>query len=82
MFEYDPVCGKRMNPTKAYATVEEHGELFYLCSRLCQLMFESDPDEYLRSTEWDCEVPAVVPRARRPPARRTTTLKEEGRHHV
>ncbi len=49
MFKYDPVCGKRMNRNKAYATVEEHGELFYLCCPQCQLMFESDPDEYIRA---------------------------------
>ncbi len=48
MFKYDPVCGKRMNPNKAYATVEQDGKLFYLCCPQCQSMFEDDPDEYVR----------------------------------
>jgi YHS domain-containing protein len=45
----DPVCGKKVNPNKAYARVEYRGETYYLCCPLCQREFERDPDKFIRA---------------------------------
>lgn len=42
----DPVCGRRMNPNKAYANVRYEGSTYLLCCPLCQETFESDPERY------------------------------------
>jgi YHS domain-containing protein len=51
MVHYDPVCGRRMNPNRAYTRVKHRGETYYLCCPLCQSTFEKEPDKY---TSDDC----------------------------
>jgi len=43
----DPVCGRRMNPNKAYAKIHYKGEIYYLCCPLCQSTFEQEPEKYI-----------------------------------
>ena len=43
----DPVCGKRINPNKAYVQIEYRNEMYYLCCPLCQSEFEKEPDKYM-----------------------------------
>jgi YHS domain-containing protein len=44
----DPVCGKKMNPNKAYAQIAYKSEMYYLCCPLCQSEFEKEPDAYIQ----------------------------------
>jgi Cu+-exporting ATPase len=42
----DPVCGMRIDPDDAAATVEHGGKTYYLCSRACHDAFVADPFSY------------------------------------
>jgi Cu+-exporting ATPase len=42
----DPVCGMRIDPDDAAATVEHDGETVYFCSEACRDAFVADPDAY------------------------------------
>lgn len=44
---FDPICGRRMNPNRAYAKIRYGGEVYYLCCPLCQSTFEKDPKKYV-----------------------------------
>lgn len=44
----DPVCGKKINPNKAYAKIKYEKETYYLCCPLCQSEFESDPRKFAK----------------------------------
>ena len=44
----DPVCGKKINPNKAYITIKYEGENYCLCCPLCQREFERDPRKYVK----------------------------------
>lgn len=43
----DPVCGKKINPNKAYAKFRIDKEIIYLCCPLCQSTFENDPQKFI-----------------------------------
>lgn len=43
----DPVCGKKINPNKAYAKVKIDKEIYYLCCPICQCEFENDPKKFI-----------------------------------
>jgi YHS domain-containing protein len=45
----DPVCGKKMNPNKAYVKVKYGKETYFLCCSLCQAEFEKDPKKYINN---------------------------------
>jgi YHS domain-containing protein len=45
----DPVCGKKINPNKAYAKVKYGKETYYICCPLCQAEFEKDPDKFINT---------------------------------
>lgn len=45
----DPVCGKKINPNKAYAKVKHGKETYYLCCKLCQSEFEKDPKKFIKN---------------------------------
>ena len=47
MMHHDPVCGRRMNPNKAYAKVAYKEEIFYLYCPLCQKAFEKNAEAYI-----------------------------------
>ncbi len=44
----DPVCGMKVDPAKAAATVEYKGATFYFCGQGCAAKFRSDPEKYLQ----------------------------------
>jgi YHS domain-containing protein len=43
--ERDPVCGRRIEPSKALH-LEYHGKTYYFCSHACKQDFEDRPEEY------------------------------------
>ncbi|MBB5056022.1 Cu+-exporting ATPase [Granulicella aggregans] len=44
----DPVCGMKVDPAKAAATIEFEGESFYFCGKGCAAKFSADPMKYLQ----------------------------------
>jgi Cu+-exporting ATPase len=48
--EIDPVCGMKVLPQKAAASVEHAGRTWYFCSLGCGKKFEADPGKYDGST--------------------------------
>lgn len=44
----DPVCGKRMNRSKAHIAIEYEGVAYFLCCPQCQSEFERTPQKYAR----------------------------------
>ena len=44
--EVDPVCGMKVLPQKAAASVERAGRTWYFCSLGCRAKFEADPGKY------------------------------------
>src|ERR1700736_472277 len=47
--EMDPVCGMKVEPARAAATVEHGGRNYFFCSRGCAEKFQRDPAKYLNS---------------------------------
>ena len=47
--ELDPVCGMKVNPARAAATVEHAGKTYHFCSRGCGQKFQADPERFLRA---------------------------------
>ena len=45
----DPVCGMKVDPKTAAASMEYEGETYYFCSQGCKAGFEKDPEKYLGS---------------------------------
>src|SRR5260370_28674512 len=45
--EVDPVCGMKVSPARAAATVEHGGHKFLFCSKGCAERFQQDPARYL-----------------------------------
>lgn len=43
----DPVCGMKVEPDKAYCTMENEEYVFYFCSKECQEKFNVDPKKYV-----------------------------------
>src|ERR1700740_2796456 len=51
----DPVCGMTVDPAKAAAHLERHGETYFFCGKGCAQKFSANPERYLNSS------PAVPP---------------------
>jgi Cu+-exporting ATPase len=49
MASTDPVCGMKVDPAKARATLEHGGRKFYFCCPHCAARFKADPGKYLNS---------------------------------
>ena len=45
--EKDPVCGMTVDPSRAKATHEYEGKLYYFCCAGCKEKFKADPAKYL-----------------------------------
>lgn len=45
----DPVCGMRLDPTRAKFTSDYDGMRYYFCSEGCKHRFDHDPEAYLAS---------------------------------
>ncbi|HZQ90973.1 MAG TPA: heavy metal translocating P-type ATPase [Terriglobales bacterium] len=43
----DPVCGMKVAPERAAATVEHAGTTYYFCAKSCAQKFQADPQKYL-----------------------------------
>lgn len=43
----DPVCGMRLDPDDAAASVEHDERTFYFCSATCHDAFVADPSAYI-----------------------------------
>jgi P-type Cu+ transporter len=46
----DPVCGMKVDPAKAGASVEHAGKKHYFCCAHCAARFKADPEKYLQPT--------------------------------
>ena len=44
--EVDPVCGMKVLPQKAAASVEHAGRTWYFCWQGCRAKFEANPGKY------------------------------------
>ena len=44
--ERDPVCGMKIDPSKAAASAEHEGVTFYFCSQDCAAKFRASPEKY------------------------------------
>src|SRR5580698_3017023 len=44
--QIDPVCGMKVLPPKAVATVEHGGRTWYFCGKGCAAKFEAAPSRY------------------------------------
>ncbi len=47
-FEVDPVCGMRVDPVRAVHKTVYGGRVYYFCSKHCKVLFEGDPEYYLK----------------------------------
>ena len=52
--EKDPVCGMTVDPSRAKATHEHAGKMYYFCCAGCKTKFSTDPAKYLapKTTHW------------------------------
>jgi len=46
----DPVCDMTVNPQNAIR-VQYKGKTYYFCSQMCKIIFEREPEEYVKSVE-------------------------------
>jgi Cu+-exporting ATPase len=47
--EHDPVCGMKVDPSKAAASVEHQGVTVYFCSQGCAAKFRTSPEKYTQA---------------------------------
>src|ERR1017187_4056494 len=45
----DPVCGMKVDPSKAAASIEHQGATAYFCSQVCAAKFRAAPDKYVQA---------------------------------
>lgn len=46
VFSIDPVCGTKVEESRAAGKTGYAGQMYYFCSRDCQIKFEEDPGLY------------------------------------
>ena len=47
--EHDRVCGMKVDPSEAAASIEHHGATVYFCSESCAAKFRAAPEKYMRA---------------------------------
>ena len=47
--EHDRVCGMKVDPSEAAASIEHHGATIYFCSESCAAKFRAAPEKYMRA---------------------------------
>jgi Cu+-exporting ATPase len=47
--EHDPVCGMKVDPSEAAASIEHHGATVYFCSESCAAKFRAAPEKYVQA---------------------------------
>ena len=45
----DPVCGMKVDPSEAAASIEHHGATVYFCSESCAAKFRAAPEKYVQA---------------------------------
>jgi len=68
----DPVCGMRVDPQKAAATVDYQGKKYYFCCRSCADRFSAAPEPFLAP---DRAVKPDMDRAPAPPGAGSTLTR-------
>ena len=48
--EHDPVCGMKVDPSKAAASAQRQGATVYFCSQGCAAKFRAAPEKYVQAT--------------------------------
>jgi Cu+-exporting ATPase len=48
IMEIDPVCGMKVEPSKAAATSEYNGKTYYFCAKVCKTKFDANPKQYVK----------------------------------
>lgn len=56
--EHDPVCGMKVDPSNAAASIEYQGATVYFCSQGCAAKFRAAPQEYLKGKPVTAASPA------------------------
>jgi Cu+-exporting ATPase len=54
----DPVCGMKVDPAKAAATLTHNGHDYFFCGKGCAAKFAADPDRYLHPQPTNTPMPA------------------------
>ncbi|HEY6847241.1 MAG TPA: heavy metal-binding domain-containing protein [Terracidiphilus sp.] len=62
----DPVCGMKVDPSKAAASIEHQGSTAYFCSQGCAAKFRATPNKYMQPKP---DTPASLPPAKTEPQR-------------
>jgi P-type Cu+ transporter len=60
-FEIDPVCGMKVDPTRAAGRADHGGRTYYFCGARCRERFVAEPERYLK-----LQAPALIQLGRRP----------------
>ena len=47
VYSLDPVCGMKVDDSKAAGKVGYAGQMYYFCSVDCRIQFEDDPGRYI-----------------------------------
>jgi Cu+-exporting ATPase len=63
--ERDPVCGMKVDPGRAAATIDHGGRWYYFCGRSCAERFRAEPDRFAGELARPAAAPAPAP-ARKP----------------
>lgn len=48
---HDPVCGMEIKDISKAEKVDYKGTTYYVCSDLCKIKFEEDPEKYASKSE-------------------------------
>ena len=51
----DPVCGMRIDTSKAVGSSSYEGETYHFCSRSCETKFDADPKRYVGPARSDAQ---------------------------
>ena len=46
-FSVDPVCGMKVDESRASGKTSYAGQIYYFCSKECQRVFEEQPGHYI-----------------------------------
>ena len=61
--QIDPVCGMKVNPAKAAATVEQDGTRYFFCSQGCATEFRAEPAKYMKGRAVTAAAPSSPTKA-------------------
>jgi Cu+-exporting ATPase len=73
--EHDPVCGMKVDPSKAAASVEYQGVTVYFCSQGCAAKFRGAPEKYALAKP--DEAPSLPPEKTGPQGEYTCPMHPE-----